>query len=305
MTVRSTGIANCRRRQPTKPNVTSGPARTTETKLRQKKKKMRPLPISLWALIAAQIEARTTASEEPRLLLPTAVRKMPPDQGAKFHDSYCAFPEHAYRHQQQQYPIDAAAESHFAPAESRPLAGALAARELLREEEGRGEEARWQRREGNSSVALLTPPPMAYRPPFALAMGEVGPWGVGGTTEEDGHGGGSLFRRAAAEVLAVLQRRQWACPSGTRGCGIIGYPNSCCQEGETCVEVQDTGLGPVGCCPAGATCSGGVIGCTDGSTACASDIGGGCCIPGFVCQGVGCEFCLSEEWEGWLANVEL
>ena len=57
--------------------------------------------------------------------------------------------------------------------------------------------------------------------------------------------------------------------------------------------VQDTGLGPVGCCPKGTSCSGGVSGCTDGSTGCASDIGGGCCIPGFVCQGVGCEYSFS------------
>jgi hypothetical protein len=221
---------------------------------------MRPLPLTLWALIAAQIDAlappEQPQSQPQNPLLPTAVRKMPPDQGAKFHHEYCAFAEHGHRH-----------PSHFAalPIPPRPLAARHRNLNAFVDGNPQGQ--------GNSSIPL--PEYYSYSPPFLVAH-----------TEEQYET--NLLRRAA-RVLSLLQRRQWACPSGTSGCGSIGYPNSCCTTGETCVEVQDTGLGPVGCCPAGATCSGGVTGCTDGSTACASNIGGGCCIPGFVCQGVGCE----------------
>lgn len=93
----------------------------------------------------------------------------------------------------------------------------------------------------------------------------------------------------AWRVLRRLQKRQWACPEGTGSCINVGYPNSCCQTGETCVVIQDTGLGPVGCCPFGSTCGGTIAGCAAGNTPCGSEIGGGCCIPGYVCQGVGCK----------------
>ncbi|KAK5658553.1 hypothetical protein OQA88_1946 [Cercophora sp. LCS_1] len=179
---------------------------------------MRPLPLGLWALIVAQIEALQNGP------LPTAIRKMPPDSGAKFHHSYVA----------------------FSPSEQ--LSPALAARDFP---------------PSNTSIPFLPAFALSLEPPRDPVL-------------------------ARFEVLSRLTKRQWSCPSGTSGCGIIGYPNSCCRTGETCVEVEDTGLGPVGCCPAGSTCAGSVIGCADGSTACASDIGGGCCIPGFVCEGVGC-----------------
>ncbi|KAL1899865.1 hypothetical protein Sste5346_002731 [Sporothrix stenoceras] len=94
--------------------------------------------------------------------------------------------------------------------------------------------------------------------------------------------------RRAADALARLQRRQWGCPSGTSSCQSIGYPYSCCTTDETCYKVKDTGLGPVGCCPAGQTCGGAVSDCTSDSTACPESLGGGCCIAGYVCQGVGC-----------------
>jgi len=217
---------------------------------------MRPVPLSLWLLLTAQIEAREAAQARSptQQQLPTAVRKMPPDQGAKFHHEYCAFAEH-----------DLA--STF-PSHRHPHA-AIAARQSLEDDDAR-------RIWANASAEL------PLRPPFALLSGPEQdeepkepppPW--------------ALFRRAAS-ALALLEKRQWACPTGTKGCSAIGYPNSCCGEGETCMEVPDTGLGPVGCCPAGATCGGGILNCADGSTACGSEIGGGCCIPGFVCQGVGC-----------------
>lgn len=94
--------------------------------------------------------------------------------------------------------------------------------------------------------------------------------------------------RRAADALARLQRRQWGCPTGTTSCENIGYPYSCCTDTETCYKVKDTGLGPVGCCPEGETCGGAVSDCTSDSTACPESLGGGCCIAGYVCEGVGC-----------------
>jgi hypothetical protein len=222
---------------------------------------MRPLPLSLWLLLTAQIEARAQAQAEPQIQqqpLPTAIRKMPPDQGAKFHHEYCAFPDLAAH----------------APTRRRPLA-AIAARSAHEADDS-------LRLAANASAEL------PLRPPFAV---------LSGAEEEQHHQeqrippapGWDLFRRAAS-ALALLEKRQWSCPTGTKSCDAVGYPNSCCQEGETCVEVPDTGLGPVGCCPKGATCGGGVSSCGGGSTPCGSEIGGGCCIPGFVCGGVGCKF---------------
>ncbi|KAK4241601.1 hypothetical protein C8A03DRAFT_12108 [Achaetomium macrosporum] len=185
---------------------------------------------------------------------------MPPDQGAKFHHEYCAFPEHEH--------------AAFAPASSHKPVAAIAARSALESEDA-------LRLAGNASAEL------PLRPPFALLSGPE-------FEDEDQRirpppPAWDLFRRAAS-ALASLQKRQWACPSGTSSCASIGYPNSCCRADETCVEVPDTGLGPVGCCPAGAACGGGISGCPDGSTTCGSEVGGGCCIPGFVCAGVGCKF---------------
>jgi hypothetical protein len=189
-----------------------------------------------------------------------AVRKMPPDQNAKFHHEYCAFPEHA--------------EHAALAATSHKLHAAIAARSAHEADDA-------IRVWANASAEL------PLRPAFALLSGSEEdeeerlpppPW--------------DLFRRAAS-ALAFLEKRQWACPSGTSSCSSIGFPNSCCGEGETCMEVTDTGLGPVGCCPAGATCGGGISGCAGGSTPCGSEIGGGCCIPGFICQGVGCKSPLS------------
>jgi hypothetical protein len=238
---------------------------------------MRPLPHSLWLLLAAQIEARAQAqaeSQAQQYLHPTAIRKMPPDPGAKFYHEYCAFPENA---------AFAPAPPLPPPPPRKPLV-ARAARTALDADDAR-------RLAGNASSEL------PLRPPFALLSGpefvddadaEQIPRPPPPQPPPPPSAAWDLFRRAASAV-AFLERRQWACPSGTSSCASIGYPNSCCGAGETCVQVADTGLGPVGCCPAGATCGGGVSGCADGSTACASELGGGCCIPGFVCQGVGCK----------------
>lgn len=98
---------------------------------------------------------------------------------------------------------------------------------------------------------------------------------------------GSIFK-ARLLVSLKLQKRDFACPTGTSSCSAIGYPDSCCQTGTTCVQIDDTGLGSVGCCPAGEACTG-TISCSDGQQGCSSESGGGCCIPGWECASVGCK----------------
>ena len=83
--------------------------------------------------------------------------------------------------------------------------------------------------------------------------------------------------------------RDFICPTGTSNCSYINQPNSCCEDGLTCNIVPDTGLGVVGCC-ASSNCSGQVASCPESYTSCPSSQGGGCCIPGYVCSGVGCMF---------------
>jgi len=227
---------------------------------------MRNLPLSLWLLVAAQIEAQQ--------LLPTAIRKMPADEGAKFHHEYCAFPEHHHmadftgnqdQNQGQRFSLDSPA-------------AAQAARRWAPDDGVLGDTGAT----GNASLLLSYRSPISPHFDYSEADSLL-------PEKRDDAGGWNLFRRSR-DALARLQRRQWSCPTGTKNCASIGFPNSCCETDETCVEITDTGLGRVGCCPAGATCGGTISGCADGNTACASEIGGGCCIPGFVCEGVGCEY---------------
>ncbi|KAK4219374.1 hypothetical protein QBC37DRAFT_367952 [Rhypophila decipiens] len=231
------------------------------------------LPFSLWLLLmAADIEARDTqAQQQQSKLLPTAIKKMSPDQGEKFFPHYYAF-----------------ADDSFAQV-TEPLSP-IVARRLSEDEDDE------RRLFANASTEL------PFRQPFAPHLGGLvftsddddgGHYGRHNRALGDGAGSESSSRRRnlfqrAAEALAWLERRDWSCPSGTSSCAAIGYPNSCCENDEVCVEITDTGLGNVGCCPQGATCGGSVSQCSNGNTPCASDIGGGCCIPGYVCQGVGC-----------------
>lgn len=85
-------------------------------------------------------------------------------------------------------------------------------------------------------------------------------------------------------------KRDYSCPAGTSNCASIDRPNSCCPAGETCQIVQGNALGDVGCCADGQTCSGSVSQCQDGYTDCPNNPGGGCCIPGYRCDNVGCTF---------------
>lgn len=114
--------------------------------------------------------------------------------------------------------------------------------------------------------------PRPYRPAFARHHTE---------TEDNA-------LRRAAEALALLQRRAAACPSGMTGCSAIGQPNKCCQDGTVCTRVDDASVGGIACCPHGSSCGGRVGACPPDATSCAADLGGGCCIPGYVCQGMGC-----------------
>ncbi|KAK4985155.1 hypothetical protein LTR50_006154 [Elasticomyces elasticus] len=97
-----------------------------------------------------------------------------------------------------------------------------------------------------------------------------------------------------ASYLRFLPRsvfgRAFQCPAGTTNCASIGQTNSCCQNGETCITTTDTGLGTVGCCPAGEICGGSVSTCdtASGYKSCPNSPNGGCCIPGYACQDVGC-----------------
>ena len=97
----------------------------------------------------------------------------------------------------------------------------------------------------------------------------------------------SLLRRAA-NVLRILQNRA-ACPSGMESCSSIGADNKCCPDGTYCTDVSSSDAGQVACCPDGATCGGGVANCPSDAVSCPADLGGGCCIPGYVCLGIGCE----------------
>lgn len=96
----------------------------------------------------------------------------------------------------------------------------------------------------------------------------------------------SVLRRAA-EALAMLERRA-GCPSGMNSCEDVGAPNKCCQDGTYCNEVDDDAVGGVACCPDGSECGGDIGECPADAVSCPASLGGGCCIAGYICQGVGC-----------------
>ncbi|KAI4723017.1 hypothetical protein E4T48_00602 [Aureobasidium sp. EXF-10727] len=88
-----------------------------------------------------------------------------------------------------------------------------------------------------------------------------------------------------------LFKRAYQCPAGTNSCESVGYPNSCCATGETCISVPENDGATIGCCPDGASCGGQIRSCDTaaGYTQCEND-NGGCCVPGYSCQGIGCVY---------------
>jgi hypothetical protein len=98
-----------------------------------------------------------------------------------------------------------------------------------------------------------------------------------------------LLGRYLNNGFSWLGRRDFVCPADTTSCSSIGQSNSCCENGLTCINVVDTGNGPVGCCAGGSSCTDQVSGCPSGYSSCTSSQGGGCCIPGYECSGVGCK----------------
>lgn len=86
--------------------------------------------------------------------------------------------------------------------------------------------------------------------------------------------------------------KRYTCPAGTSACLDLNRPYSCCGTDEYCIRVQDTGLGDIGCCPNGQQCPTMVEECDTaaGYKSCPGFSGGGCCIPGFDCSGLGCKY---------------
>lgn len=200
-----------------------------------------------------RLEARN--EQTPRGRNPIGVMKMSDDPGEKFYMEYWQYEEEL----QQSSPSDAAPATNL----------------RIRDEE---EETR---------LLVNASAPLPYSPPLALHTEDYAAY-------HDLEARGEIPSRDAAAALAILQKRQFMCPTGTSDCSSIGYPNSCCAAGETCFKIQDTGLGPVGCCPSGATCGGTITTCNSPNTPCSENAsgnyeGGGCCIPNYVCAGIGCK----------------
>lgn len=103
------------------------------------------------------------------------------------------------------------------------------------------------------------------------------------------------LRRLPRALRYQLDERDFQCPGNTLSCTSINRPNSCCPNGESCQLITNTGLGDVGCCAQGQTCSQQVSTCQDGYKSCPGSSGGGCCIPGYECDGVGCMILSSPE----------
>ncbi|KAL2382168.1 hypothetical protein RJZ90_003485 [Blastomyces dermatitidis] len=87
--------------------------------------------------------------------------------------------------------------------------------------------------------------------------------------------GRSLSRWTARGQDLIFGKRRFKCPLDTEPCTYINRPNSCCGKGSKCVFVKDTGLGDVGCCGAGESCSGDLNMCAYGYSPCPDNPGVG------------------------------
>lgn len=185
---------------------------------------------------------------------PAGVRKMSDDEGEMFFMEYWQFEPRVDSHPFQGQEIQ------------------VSKRSISRMRGTHGtEEADGQR--ANASI------PHQPLPPFLLhydKQDQINP-----------HVGWSLL--SPRDLFSNHAKRDFQCPTGTSACTSINRPDSCCATSETCQIITDTGLGDVGCCGQGLTCSGVVSNCSPGNTPCPGAQGGGCCIPGFACVDVGCK----------------
>lgn len=106
-------------------------------------------------------------------------------------------------------------------------------------------------------------------------------------------------------IRDVLLKRQFRCPEGTLSCVSVGAPDVCCGGSSTCVKVQNSNIGDIGCCPNGQSCAGS-ISCNEsaGYTSCPGSSNGGCCLPGFQCSGIGCKLLVNAMRHGRSLTVE-
>ncbi|KFY26214.1 hypothetical protein V493_04224, partial [Pseudogymnoascus sp. VKM F-4281 (FW-2241)] len=198
--------------------------------------------------IAARIGAGTK---------PVKVRKMTEDEGEMFFNEYWGFDAREEEEGEQQ---GAAGEV---------VGDDDVSLRLRREYQDEDDSA-----PGNSSAVF------PFRPAFAIheASSSTPP----SLSKAQAH------HQRSSRVLAALLKRAFQCPTGTTACTSISQPNYCCASSESCVSITDTGLGPVGCCPAGQSCTGGITNCAPGQATCPQSLGGACCVAGFECFDVGC-----------------
>ena len=192
--------------------------------------------------------------------LPIAVRKMSGDEGEKFLMDYW------------QSSFDRDLQLPLMGTELHIPGDGEAPRKRLRPRSS--DEDRWRSESVNGSM------PESFRPPFLLHADEQAPLRHHWKRDQSSISSGLLDMR--------LRKRAFQCPAGTNSCASIERPTSCCAQGETCQLIPDTGLGDVGCCSAGQGCSGPLHTCDVGFTACPGAMGGGCCIPSYVCVSMGC-----------------
>ena len=223
------------------------------------------LPASLLLLVAAQLQAHQQ--------LPTAIKKMSPDSGEKL------LPGHYV----------------FAPLHGAAVAGAGASQPGLlgarSPAAGNGHQL-LDTHNGSSAAVFSRPFAVHYNHPDGDHSPPSPPPLSPHRRRRSGAAG---LRSEGEEILARLWGRDFSCPPDTASCAGIGLPDYCCEAGTTCYEVDGAPeSGNVGCCPEGLDCAGSEVGdCSGNAVACSAEVGGGCCIAGFVCAQVGCEFFFS------------
>ena len=186
--------------------------------------------------------------------VPVRVRKMSDDEGEMFFNDYWGFEDLSARD--------------LVPPSSRRISSPSMPDSVVKDES--------TQLRSNASIALRLQAPFALHTDDLLARPLV-----------------ARLLRAPNELFS-LEKREFQCPGGTNVCTSINRPNSCCYSGSTCELVPVTGLGDVGCCGSGQSCGAQVASCTDGNTACPGADGGGCCLPGYSCSGVGCQYFRSD-----------